>query len=248
MSLIDFKFYSESNHTLRCESEGLAYEISANGFLSVKRSLADCDIPQCLRRCMGHYKVLSFSYGDQFLCLAVAFDQVLSRQAGKLYADEDFCVKLDQAVYSVDYTIINTCLRLFPWVGFLKTKSAVKLHILHDWRGIRTTLVVITPGKFHDIKILDQLIFEPGSIRINDRGYLDYARLYRFQICSAFFVTRAKNTFEFRRLYLHPLDETTGLECDQIIALTDYYFRRDYPDKLRRVGYLDSEQGKVLMA
>ena len=175
------------------------------------------------------------------------FAQVLIQHSRKLYAGESFGLELDQTVYALDSTTIDLCLTLFPWAGFRETKSAVKLHTLLDLRGSIPALVVITPGKVHDVKILDHLVMEPGSIYIIDRGYLDYARLYRFQCYSAFFVTRAKSNFGFRRLYSHPVDKTTGLKCDQTIALTGYYAQRDYPDKLRRIRYLDPEQDKLLV-
>jgi hypothetical protein len=33
---------------------------------------------------------------------------------------------------------------------------------------------------------------------VMDRGYLDFARLYRFVQAQAFFVTRAKSNFDYR--------------------------------------------------
>jgi hypothetical protein len=175
------------------------------------------------------------------------FGHILIHQARTLYANEDFGVELDRTVYALDSTTIDLCLTLFPWACFRETKAAVKLHTLLDLRGSIPTLVVITPGKVHDVKILDHLRLEPGSIYVIDRGYLDYARLYRFQHDSAFFVTRAKSNLGFRRLYSHPVDKTTGLTCDQTVVLTGYYAQKDYPEKLRRIRYLDPEQQKLLV-
>jgi len=78
-----------------------------------------------------------------------------------------------------------------------------------------------------------------------DRGYLDFSRLYTITCGSAFFVTRAKSNFQFRRLYSHSVDKTTGLKCDQIVVLTGHYSRKDYPEKLRRVKYYDTETEKT---
>jgi hypothetical protein len=175
------------------------------------------------------------------------FAQVLIQHARTLYANEDFGLELDRTVYAFDSTTIDLCLTLFPWACFRESKAAVKLHTLLDLRGSIPTLVVITPGRVHDVKILDHLALEPGSIYIIDRGYLDYVRLYRFQRYSAFFVTRAKSRFGFRRLYSHPVDKTTGLKCDQTVALTGYYSQKDYPEKLRRIRYFDPEQEKLLV-
>ena len=79
-----------------------------------------------------------------------------------------------------------------------------------------------------------------------DRGYLDFARLYIFTQCLAFFVIRSKTNLQFRRLYSHPVDKTTGLISDQTITLTTFYSAKDYPEKLRRVRYFDIETGKRL--
>jgi uncharacterized protein DUF4372/DDE family transposase len=141
------------------------------------------------------------------------FAQVLISQARKLYSNEPFGVELNQTVYALDSTTIDLCLSLFPWAKFRQHKGAVKMHTLLDLRGSIPTLIFITHGKVHDVKILDNLIIEPGSIYIMDRGYVDYARLYRVHQFSAFFVTRAKRNFSFKRLYSHPVNKSTGLQC-----------------------------------
>jgi IS4 transposase len=85
------------------------------------------------------------------------------------------------------------------------------------------------------------------TIYIMDRGYLDFARLYRIHQASAFFVTRTKTNFSRRRLYSQPVDKSTGIQCDQIIVLKGYYAKNDYPDKLRRIRYFDSKNNKMLV-
>ena len=169
------------------------------------------------------------------------FAQVLIHHARKLYTDEDFGVELAETVYALDSTTIDLCLSLFPWANFRKTKGAIKLHTLLDLRGNIPVFIEITHGRFHDVNILDELIPEPGSFYLMNRGYLDFARLYTFHSSRAFFITRAKSNFKFRRLYSYPVDKSTGLKCDQTVVLTGFYSAKDYPDKLRRVRYFDQE-------
>ena len=88
-----------------------------------------------------------------------------------------------------------------PLAKFRKRKAAVKLHTLLDLRASIPTTVIVTTGAVHDVNIMDELFWEPGSIYVMDRGYVDFARLYRIQQDSAFFVTRAKKNFRFQRLY-----------------------------------------------
>jgi hypothetical protein len=172
------------------------------------------------------------------------FAQALIGEAKTLYAGEDFGIELDDAAYALDSTTIDLCLSLFPWAKFRKRKGAVKLHTLLDLRGNFPTVVIVTPGKTSDVRILDQLIFDPGAFYIMDRGYLDFDRLHAIQSSSAFFVTRAKKNFQFSRRYSRPVDKTTGLRCDQTIILKGFYAKKDYPVALRRVRYFDPETGK----
>jgi len=174
------------------------------------------------------------------------FAQVLIHTARTLYLKEPFGVELAQTVYALDATTIDLCLALFPWAHFRKNKGAVKLHTLLDLRGNIPSFIEITSGKIHDVNILDDLIPEPGSFYIVDRGYLDFARLFLFHQSQAFFVIRAKANIKCRRLYSRRVDKTTGLRCDQTIKLTVYQSARDYPETLRLVRFFDSENKKRL--
>ena len=175
------------------------------------------------------------------------FAQVLIHIARPLYADEEFGVELDQTVYALDSTTVDLCLSLFPWARFRARKGAVKLHTLLDLRGSIPVFIRVTDALVHDVNILDEIIPEPGSFYIMDRAYLDFARLYTLDQCSAFFVTRARSNFAFRRLYSHPVDKSTGLLCDQTIVLASFYPRKYYPEKLRRIRYVDPETGQRLV-
>jgi len=173
------------------------------------------------------------------------FAQVLINIARKLYRNDDFDIELEETVYALDATIIDLCLSIFPWALFRKRKGAIKLHTLLDLRGCIPSFIWITHGKIHDVNMLDELIPEPGAIYIMDRGYLDFARLYRLTLSLSFFVVRAKHRFQFRRIYSKPVNRSTGIICDQIIVLKGVNVKKDYPDKMRRIKYYDSE-GKEL--
>lgn len=175
------------------------------------------------------------------------FAKQLITQASVLYADEPFGAELQQAAYALDSTTIDLCLSLFPWAKFRRTKAAIKLHTLLALRGNYPTVVIVTPGRVHDVNILDQLAFEPGSFYIFDRGYLDFARLQRLHLSGAFFVTRARKNFRFQRRYSQPVDKSTGLRLDQTVVLVGFYVLRDYPTVLRRIAYSDPVSGKKLV-
>ena len=175
------------------------------------------------------------------------FAQILIARARKLYIHDSFGIDLGNTVYALDSTTIDLCLSLFPWAEFRKTKGAVKLHTLLDLRGSIPTVVVITHGKIHDVNILDQIAIEPGAFYVMDRGYLDFARLHRIHESGAFFIIRAKRNFRFKRVYSQKVDKSTGIQCDQIVAPENFYAKKDYPSKLRRIKYYDTENDMRLI-
>jgi hypothetical protein len=175
------------------------------------------------------------------------FAQILIHEARKLYAGESFGIDLKETVYALDSTTIDLCLSLFPWAHFRRAKGAIKLHTLLDLRGSIPTFVQITDGSVHDLNILDELIPEPGSIYVMDRGYVDFQRLHAFTRLQASFVIRSRRNLTFRRRYSRPVDRSTGLVCDQTVLLTVPKSATGYPDPLRRIRYRDAETGKSLV-
>lgn len=176
------------------------------------------------------------------------FAQVLIVEARELYkGDNKFSKELENMVYAIDSSTIDLCLNLFPWAKFKQEKGAIKLHVQLDLNGAIPSFIQITDGSVHDVNILDFLVYEAGAFYIMDRGYLDYRRLKRIDASSAFFVTRAKRNMAFKRLYSRPVESKTGLRCDQTIRLTGIKAQKDFPDKLRRVKFYDSETDKTLV-
>jgi hypothetical protein len=172
---------------------------------------------------------------------------LLIRRARKLYVDTDLGLELTNTVYALDATTIDLCLSLFEWAPFRTTKAAIKLHTLLDLRGSIPAFIHISDGKMHEVNVLDLIAFEPGAFYVMDRGYLDFARLYKLHQAGAFFVTRAKSGMNARRVYSAPTYRTTGIIADQTIAMNGYYVSRHYPEHLRRIRFKDSETDKSLI-
>jgi hypothetical protein len=150
---------------------------------------------------------------------------VLIRRARKLYCKDSFGIDLDNTVYALDATTIDLCLSLFPWAPFRSTKAAVKMHTLLDLRGNIPAFIHISDGKMGDVNVLDTLPIEAG----------------------AFFVTRAKRGMNAHRVYSMKVDRSTGIICDQLIALDGFYTSKGYPEQLRRIRFKDPETGKTLV-
>jgi len=175
------------------------------------------------------------------------FAHILIRRARVLYATDALAVDLEQTAYALDSTTIDLCLTLFPWARFQTTKAAVKLHTLLDLRGNIPCFVHVSPGKMHDVNVLDRLLIEPAAFYVMDRAYLDYLRLRRFTTAGAFFVTRAKRNLRCTRREKRPVDRTTGLRSDHTIVLDGIKTATLYPEPLRRVAFYDAENQRRLV-
>jgi len=173
--------------------------------------------------------------------------QLLIRRARSLYASEPIGAELSETVYALDSTTIDLCLNLFAWARFRRAKAAIKLHTLLDLRGSIPTFISISQGKQADVRVLDDLVLEAGAFYVMDRGYVDFQRLYCFVLAAAFFVTRSKTNLQFNRLESRPVDSSTGVRSDQIIWLRNPSSIQHYPDKLRRIHYVDAQTGQSLV-
>ena len=174
-----------------------------------------------------------------------ALAQRLIEKARNLYAENnDFKIELDGAVYALDSTVIELCLATFKWAYFELGKSAVKIHTQLDLRGNIPSFFLITKAKTHDVNFLDILEFEAGAFYIMDRGYFDFERLWEINQAKAYFVIRAKKSVSCERMYSAGVNRSTGLRYDQIIKLNNFYSKKHYPEKLRRVKYYDVKTNK----
>ena len=239
------------NKGFTCRNQFLAMSF---GQLTNRESLRD--LVSCLTAHQQKLYHLGFTYKVTLSTLALANEnrnwriysdlaQVLLSRARKLYVHDNFGLDISNTVYALDATTLDLCLSVFWWAAFRKTKAAVKLHTLLDLRGNLPTFIHISDGKMHDVNILDEITFEAFAIYLMDKGYLDFARLYRLHLAQAYFVTRAKINLAFTRLAARKVDKETGLRCDQTIKLKVYKSKKGYPESLRRVKYYDKEQGKT---
>jgi len=175
------------------------------------------------------------------------FAYVLINEARKSCYRSDFEVAVDGNVYALDSTTIDLCLSVFWWANFRKHKGGIKLHTLYDIKTSIPAFLHISEAKLHDVHALDLISYEPGSIYVMDKGYIDFSRLYRIHQQGSFFVTRAKENLRFKRMYSKLADKAKGVLSDQIGNLEIYNSKKDYPDKLRRVKYYDKEREKTLI-
>jgi hypothetical protein len=167
--------------------------------------------------------------------------EMIALARGCVTADPDFLPAVKGNVYAFDSTTIDLCLSVFWWAAFRTAKGGIKIHTLFDVKTSIPCFLLITEALVHDVNALDALTFEPAGYYIMDKGYIDYSRLYLIHRCKAFFVTRAKDNFSFKRRYSAKADKSKGILCDQTVMLTGFYARKDYPEPMRRIKYYDCD-------
>lgn len=147
-------------------------------------------------------------------------------------------------LYSLDASLIDLSLKIFPWAHYALGKAAMKLHIGLDHAGYIPQFATITEGKVSDIEIGRTLQFSKGSIVVFDKGYTDYKWFKALNNKGVFFVTRLRKNAIWRVNERRGINKSTGLTCDQTITLTGIKPRKLGMPQLRRIGYRDPETGR----
>jgi hypothetical protein len=145
---------------------------------------------------------------------------------------------------SLDSTTIDLCLSVFDWARFRQAKGAIKLHLLLDHDGYLPSFAVITEGKISDIKVAHNLHFDPNTIVVDDRAYVDYELYRQWSSQKVYFVTRLKSNATYEVVSQNPIAWRSTVIEDEIIRLKsikspDYYLRRiRYWDKVTDEVYV----------
>ena len=169
----------------------------------------------------------------------------LIETARKKRANDNFEIK--GKVYAFDSSTIDLCLNVFWWAKFRKAKGGIKLHTLFDITTQIPAFIHITAATVNDVNAMDHIPYESEAYYIFDRGYVDFTRLYRITLLSAYFVVRAKSNLKFERMYSRKIDKSTGVMCDQIGRLSGFYVSKQYPEKIRRVKFYDAEFNRTFV-
>lgn len=174
-------------------------------------------------------------------------DTALAMAAARLALPIDADLKsLRAQAFAVDSTTIDLCLKLFPWALFRRRKGAIKAHTLLDLATGVPVMVHVSPGKMHDIWMLDWIAPVAGAFYVMDKGCIDFARLHRLHAAGAFFVTRAKRNIDCRIVQRLPVPSGGAVTSDRLVRLRGPKSRRCYPDTLRLVRYVDPLTGRRL--
>lgn len=147
---------------------------------------------------------------------------------------------------SLDSTVIDLCAAMFPWATFRRRKGAVKLHFTLDHDGYLPTLLVITEGKRADVPIARRHQYEPGTVLVFDRGYVDLTWFASLTARGVWFVTRMKANTDYRIVKRCDVPSRGNIVADDHIVLQGPLSAKKYPDVLRRVSVRVPDTGEIL--
>lgn len=175
------------------------------------------------------------------------FGKYLIKKVRPLYIDEPIKkVNIPNDIYALDSTTISVSINLLSWAVGKYSRGAVKVHTLLDLRGNIPTFIHITDGKYHDSNMLDVILPVKNDIYVMDKAYIDLKALYRIHSLEAFFITRAKKNIKYQLVESNfNIDEAIGLRYDRVIQMLEYKSKLLYPEKLRLIGYYDTEKNEL---
>ena len=148
---------------------------------------------------------------------------------------------------SLDSTVIDLCLSMYDWAKYRRTKGAVKLHLVLDHDGYLPCFGLVTDGKVADVKAARHIVFRPGTIVVDDRGYNDYRLFADWTEAGIYFVTRMKDNARFEVIEDHAVPQHRHIVKDQTIRLTGPGAHRKCPHVLRRVEVIREDTGTTLV-
>jgi putative transposase len=147
-------------------------------------------------------------------------------------------------LFSLDASLIDVSMKVFPWVNFGRKKSAFKLHLGLDHDGLIPAFACVTQGKVSDMKQARQLALPTGSVLVFDRGYNCYRWHNSLTEHGIFFVSRIRGNAQYRVLERRTVNGRSGITSDQTIEYTAKRIDGDKLKPIRRIGYRDPETGK----
>lgn len=148
---------------------------------------------------------------------------------------------------SLDSTVIDLCLSMYDWAKYRRTKGAVKLHLVLDHDGYLPCFGLVTDGKVADVKAAWQIVFAPGTIVVDDRGYNDYRLFAEWTDSGVFFVTRMKDNAQLEVVEEREPPQNRNILKDQTIRLTGTGAQEKCPHLLRRVEAVREDTGAILV-
>jgi len=148
---------------------------------------------------------------------AALFDRLLE-QCRALAPHHGFRFK--NKLYSIDASLIDLSLKIFPWSKYALGKGAMKLHMGLDHDGFIPAFAVVTESRVMETTIARQLTLPKGSIAVFDRGYSEFAWFKTLDDTGIYFVTRRRANTLYEVIERRQAGAGDGIVSDEIVRFT----------------------------
>ena len=148
-------------------------------------------------------------------------------------------------LFSLDGSLIDLSMKVFPWADVAPKKAAFKLHLGLDHDGLIPAFAEVSEGLTSEMEVADAFAFPQGSVLVFDRGYSRYAWHKQLTDKGLFWVTRARKGMSYEVIETRPVAKDSAVISDQIVRLSSKRARQAGAYDIRRVEYLDPDSGKT---
>ena len=148
-------------------------------------------------------------------------------------------------LFSLDGSLIDLSMKIFPWADIAPKKAAFKLHLGLDHDGLIPAFAEVSEGLASEMEVADTFAFPRGSVLVFDRGYSSYTWHKQLTDKGLFWVTRGRKNMSYEVVKTRPVDPASPVIRDQIVHLSSNRARRAGVYDIRRVEYRDPESAKT---
>ena len=220
------------------------------GQLNGRKSLRD------IESCLSAQRHLAYHLGTQEIsksALARANEQrdaefytrlfeVLYRRCTQQAPRHGFRFK--NKLFSLDGSLLDASMKLFPWADYNRKKAAFKLHVGLDHDGLIPSFAQVTEGRISENEQAKMFSAPKGSVLVFDKGYNNYRWHKALTDKGIYWVTRIRGNAKYKVLARKEPIDNPAITSDQIIKYSSKQLDGDKLYPIRRIGYRDPETGQ----
>ena len=147
-------------------------------------------------------------------------------------------------LFSLDGSLLDASMKLFPWADYNRKKSAFKLHVGLDHDGLIPCFAQVTEGRISENEQARLFNAPKGSVLVFDKGYNNYSWHKSLTDKGIYWVTRIRGNAKYKVLERKEHVNNTAITSDQVIQYSSKPRNGDTLYPIRRIGYRDPETGQ----
>lgn len=144
-------------------------------------------------------------------------------------------------LFSLDATLLDASMKVFPWADYNRRKAAFKLHVGLDHEGLIPCFARVTMGKISENEQAREFDASPGSVVVFDKGYNNYHWHKSLTDKGIYWVSRIRGNALYDVIERRAINKNSPITSDQIIEFRSARLGKTDLLPIRRIGYRDPE-------